>query len=163
MAKVYLLLGGNQGDRLNLLEKARAFIAKNIGEIVNKSSVYETEPWGFEDDSFFLNQLLIVETKLIPEAVLEGVLKIENLLGRVRAEEHMTGRTMDIDIMFFDDVIVELESLTIPHPRLQLRRFSLEPLNEIASDLVHPVLAKTMSTLLHECVDTQRVSVIAEH
>lgn len=163
MAKAYLLLGGNLGDRLRLLAEARAEIDQKIGLIESESAVYETEPWGFENDSLFLNQLVIAETDLTPENVLREALDIENKLGRIRNSKDMVSRTSDIDILFIDQIIMARENLTIPHPRLHLRRFALEPLNEIVPDFVHPLLGKTMSTLLMECKDGQKVDVLAEH
>ena len=160
MARVFLLLGGNQGDRLKTLSRAKEEITQRIGDLQRESSIYETEPWGFEDDALFLNQLLVVETKLSAEAVLEAALDIENKLGRRRTAQQWTGRSMDIDILLYDNLIVEKGNLSIPHPRLHLRRFALEPLNEIAAELEHPILRKTMRTLLMECQDKQRVTIL---
>ena len=160
MARVFLLLGGNQGDRLEMFSQAREEITQHVGELQRESSIYETEPWGFEDDALFLNQLLVVDTKLSAEAVLETALKIEHKLGRRRTTQQWTGRSMDIDILLFDDLVTKEETLSIPHPRLHLRRFALEPLNEVAGELVHPVLHKTISTLLMECQDKQKVTLL---
>jgi 2-amino-4-hydroxy-6-hydroxymethyldihydropteridine diphosphokinase len=162
MARVFLLLGGNQGDRLEMFTRAREEITKHVGELQCESSIYETEPWGFEDDALFLNQLLVVDTELSAEAVLETVLKIEHILGRRRTSQQWTGRSMDIDILLFDVLITQKETLSIPHPRLHLRRFALQPLNEVAGEIVHPVLNKTINTLLTECQDKQKVTLLVE-
>ena len=160
MAHVFLLLGGNQGDRLEMFSRARGEIMRHVGKLHCESSIYETEPWGFEDDALFLNQLLVVDTKLSAEAVLETALKIEHKLGRRRTTQQWAGRSMDIDILLFDDLVTRKETLSIPHPRLHLRRFALEPLNEVAGELVHPVLNKTINTLLIECQDKQKVTLL---
>jgi len=159
MARVFLLLGGNRGDRLELLKSAKTQIAQRIGKIEKESSVYETEPWGFEDASLFLNQLLEIQTDMEAERLLEIALSIEASLGRHRSEQGYTGRTMDIDILFYNSLVLSSKKLSIPHPRVHLRRFALEPLNEIAKDLRHPILDKSMSELLTECQDQQRVQV----
>jgi len=159
MARVFLLLGGNREDRLEMLRVTKSKIRETMGGVEQESSVYETEPWGFKDDTYFLNQLVQVETHLSAEAVLKEALIIEESLNRERSTGGYTGRTMDIDILFYDNLIVEQENLTIPHPRLHLRRFALEPLNEIAQNMKHPVLGKSMSQLLNECEDEQSVTI----
>ena len=144
---------------MELLKSAKTQIAQRIGKIEKESSVYETEPWGFEDASLFLNQLLEIQTDMEAERLLEIALSIEASLGRHRSEQGYTGRTMDIDILFYNSLVLSSKKLSIPHPRVHLRRFALEPLNEIAKDLRHPILDKSMSELLTECQDQQRVQV----
>src|SRR5690606_16256863 len=141
MFKVYLILGGNLGDKYANLQKAIELVAVQIGNVIEKSSVYETEAWGKTDQPNFLNLALIAETKLEPLEVLEEIHKIETLLGRKR-EEHWGARTMDIDILFYDDEIISLSNLVIPHPYIAKRRFVLAPLVEIIPDFSHPVLKK---------------------
>lgn len=157
MARIYLLLGGNTGDRVNYLNMARDMISRHIGNIETVSSVYETEPWGFETGSLFLNQLVISNTDLEPEHALEKILKIELQLDRERKEGQYSSRTIDIDILFYEDKVMDENDLIIPHPRLHERRFALEPLAEVVPKMSHPVLGKTISRLLEECPDKLQV------
>lgn len=157
MAKIYLLLGGNMGDRIGYLNKAGKMITERIGKIQTASSLYETEPWGFENENAFLNQIVVAHTLLEPEQVLNPILQIENELGRTRTNEQYSSRTIDIDILFYDDIVISSKDLTIPHPRLHERRFTLEPLAEIDPGMTHPVFGKTISELLEECDDKMEV------
>lgn len=156
---IHLLLGSNRGDRLTLLHHAVESIELQIGTIVNFSSVYETQPWGFHDDIPFLNQVLCVRTGLNPFQVLEKILQIETDLGRTRKSKNYSSRTIDIDILFFENQTVDNAQLVIPHPRMHLRRFTLKPLAEISGTLVHPVLGKTISELLDSCEDQSKVCI----
>lgn len=155
--EVYLLTGGNSGDRFKLLEQAKSDISEKIGKIKNESSIYETAPWGFKAEQNFLNQVVEVSTKLTPQKVLEFCLEIENELGRERKSGHYESRTMDIDILFYNDEIINEPGLIIPHPKLHLRRFTLVPLTETEPDFVHPVLKKTLAVLLENCNDNSKV------
>ena len=157
MNQVYLLIGGNLNNRFELLDKAKKGISEKIGTIAKESSIYETAPWGFESEQNFLNQVLIVFTTLTPMEVLEKCQIIENNLDRVRKEKQYTSRTMDIDILFYNDEIIHEKQLVIPHERLHQRRFTLEPLVEIAPNLLHPVLKKSLSEILKECKDNSEV------
>jgi 2-amino-4-hydroxy-6-hydroxymethyldihydropteridine diphosphokinase len=139
------------------LSKAKEQIEKRCGSILKASSVYETAAWGKEDQGAFLNQVLKVETNLHPEEVLKTILQIEEYLGRKR-ELKYGPRTIDIDILFFNDKIINRRALKIPHPQMQNRRFVLVPLNEIAPGKVHPTLHKTISQLLAECPDPLAVN-----
>ena len=161
MAYVFLLLGGNKGNRLKILEDAKSAIVEQIGVIARESSIYETEPWGFKDDQLFLNLLLKVKTEMAVEQILLKLQNIENQLGRQRTSIKWSNRIIDIDILFYDNLVVDRQDLTIPHPRLHQRRFALTPLNEIAKDLIHPSLGKSMKTLLEECEDDQAVTLFA--
>lgn len=151
--QIYLLIGGNLEDRKVLLEEAREGIEKYIGEIEKESSIYETAAWGFDSKNDFLNQVLVVNSDLNAHQVLEKCQEIENQLGRVRKSEQYASRTMDIDILFYNDEIIDLPELTIPHKQLHKRRFTLEPLNEISPDLIHPKFNKSIKELLSDCKD----------
>jgi 2-amino-4-hydroxy-6-hydroxymethyldihydropteridine diphosphokinase len=152
MEHAYLLIGGNEGDRANYLFKAREAIQLHCGNIVKQSSVYETEAWGLTQQPPFLNQALEVLTSLSPGELLRSILEIETSLGRTR-EQKYGPRTIDIDILLFGSSIVQLPHLIIPHPELANRRFALHCLNEIAPDLVHPVLERTIAELLRQSAD----------
>lgn len=155
MNHVVLLIGGNQGDRHALIQEATALIAERIGAVALASRIYETEPWGdFGDEKPqpFLNRALLVETALAAHEVLHEALSIEAELGRRRSSvrHHYHSRPMDIDLIFFNDEVIDTPTLTIPHPRMHLRRFVLEPLVEIIPDYRHPTLHKTIRELLDE-------------
>ena len=154
---VYLLLGSNLGDRLQVIDAAKDLIKHQIGEIASSSSVYETAPWGVVEQPAFLNQIIIVKTGKAPEEVLRIILDIEHELGRVRYER-WGARVIDIDILYFDDLILDTARLTIPHPRLHERRFTLAPLAEIAPNFIHPVLNKSSEQLMAECTDISKVN-----
>jgi 2-amino-4-hydroxy-6-hydroxymethyldihydropteridine diphosphokinase len=156
----FLLLGSNLGDRHQVLTDARRLITEQAGEAISKSAVYETEPWGVTDQPAFLNQVIRISTSLLPEELLRILLNIEHDLGRIRYER-WGARAIDIDILYFGDAILDSARLTLPHPRLQDRRFVLAPLAEIAPDFVHPILQKTSAQLLAECPDTSLVSKIS--
>jgi 2-amino-4-hydroxy-6-hydroxymethyldihydropteridine diphosphokinase len=155
--KAYLLLGSNRGDRLQMLMQAAWLIEENTGKIISSSLVYETAPWGFEDETFFLNQVHCIQTLLTPSDLMANLLSIETAIGRKRQGNNYTSRLIDIDILFYDDHIVDHEHLTIPHPRLHQRRFALTPLAEIASDFIHPVLGITIRDLAQQCRDISEV------
>lgn len=152
MNQTYLLIGGNLGNREQNLRRAVESIAAKLGTVVQASSIYETEAWGMQDQPAFLNQVLLVDTTLDPLQVLQAILSIELEMGRKRMEK-FGPRTIDIDILFFGDTISKQTDLIIPHPQLHLRRFTLEPLHEIAPAFIHPVLKKSISQLLEESSD----------
>ena len=147
MAKVYFSTGSNQGDRLNSLVEAAKLIEKQIGTIIDLSPVVESEPMGFEAETNFYNQVLLVETNCSPQQIIKALLEIELKLGRVRSGQSYSSRIIDIDILFYDDIHIEDDNLVIPHPRLAERNFVLQPLMTIAPGYFHPVLKKTISEL----------------
>jgi 2-amino-4-hydroxy-6-hydroxymethyldihydropteridine diphosphokinase len=157
MKRVFLGLGSNLGDKVGNLQKAKVRIGESIGPVVLVSSVYETEPWGFESENYFLNMALCVETDLSPSGLLGRVLMIESELGRIRGETKYSSRTIDIDILLYNREIINEEVLIIPHPRMTERRFAMVPMVEIAPDLIHPVLKKSLRILLEECKDNSKV------
>ena len=148
----YLLIGGNQGDRLDRLATAREYISSAGGHIRKASALYETAAWGKIDQPDFLNQALEVATGLEAPEWLSTLLGIERKMGR-RRDEKYGPRIIDIDILFFNNSIIHLPQLTIPHPEIQNRRFALVPLEEIAPLLIHPELKSTIRELLAECTD----------
>jgi 2-amino-4-hydroxy-6-hydroxymethyldihydropteridine diphosphokinase len=157
MKKVFLSLGSNLGDRAENLKQAETKIVEYIGSVSSASSVYETEPWGFESDMQFLNKVLCISTDLSPSGLLGRILMIESQMGRIRCETLNKSRNIDIDILLYDNDEVDEPALKIPHPRMQERLFVLVPLVEIAPNLVHPVLKKRMRSLLKACKDTGKV------
>ena len=152
----FLLLGSNLGDRKKNLSTARNAIEISVGDVLKASSVYETGAWGKTNQPDFLNEALKVQTTLSPEDLLAEILKIELTMGRTR-EVHWGQRTIDIDILLYETVIISLPSLTIPHPQLQNRRFALEPLAEIGGDAIHPVFGLTIQKVLEKCSDVLEV------
>lgn len=156
MSIAYLLLGGNLGKREQNLAAAREAIEKACGRLLSFSALYETEAWGLKEQAPFLNQALAVQTELSAETLLETILQIEQSLGRVR-EEKYGPRTIDIDILFYDDRVIDRPHLSVPHPHLHQRRFALVCLNDIAAHFIHPILGKTIAQLLAECPDSSEV------
>jgi 2-amino-4-hydroxy-6-hydroxymethyldihydropteridine diphosphokinase len=152
MNTAYLLTGGNLWNRENNISLARDYIEEYCGEVIDQSSVYETAAWGPVNQPAYLNQVLQVTTHFSAPELMQNLLRIEKDLGRHR-EERYGARTIDIDILFFNNETIDQEDLIIPHPRLYTRRFVLVPLNEIASQLVHPILQLSVSELLKQCTD----------
>lgn len=157
MAKVYLSIGSNLGDQEQLIAAACEAIAARIGTIKKVSSIYESEPWGFESVNNFLNQVLLVETSLSPAAIMLEISYIESKLGRERNGRGYTSRTMDIDVLFYDHLILYTPELIVPHKQLHKRRFILEPLKEIAPDFIHPLFSITIKEIAVTCTDTGKV------
>jgi 2-amino-4-hydroxy-6-hydroxymethyldihydropteridine diphosphokinase len=156
MNRSYLLIGGNEGDRIAQLATASTFISVAAGTVRQTSAIYETEPWGKSDQPWFLNQALELETGHDAVSLLVLLLGIEEKMGRQRSEKY-GARLIDIDILFFNDAIVREPGLVIPHPEIQNRRFVLAPLNDIASDHIHPVLGRSVRELLLTCTDQLEV------
>ena len=160
MNEVYLQLGSNIGDRLDNLDQSIKIITERIGNVLEKSSVYESTPWGVENQRNFLNQVIFVKSNFDPYTILDLVLQIEKDMGRIRIEK-WGERIIDIDILFIDDFIIESENLCIPHEFIAKRKFVLLPMCEIAPSFIHPKLNKTISQLLEECIDEEKVNVYA--
>lgn len=175
---VFLLLGSNLGNRMENLDQAAALIREMAGEIDKASSVWETVPWGFCSNDRFYNAVLKIRTMLEPQPLLETLLCIEKKLGRRRTVSsydesgdgfekneyypNYVSRTIDIDILFFGNRIIQSDQLLIPHPRLHLRRFTMEPLTELIPGFIHPLLGKTMQQLSDECKDKLEVKLISK-
>lgn len=159
MTGIYLLLGSNLGDKASFLASARKLIGNNIGPISLKSSLYCTEPWGMAKTPAFLNQVLWLKTSLLPHQTLEQMLEIESGHGRKRTELNQD-RTLDIDLLYYENQIIHDKYLTIPHPRISERMFVLKPLVEIAPDFIHPILGLTNQQLLNQCTDPLSVSLV---
>lgn len=153
MHNVYLLTGSNVGDSLALLNTAIKHINTQVGKVTQQSSIYKTAPWGNVNQQHFYNQVLLVQTTLSAHQVLQTILQIELDMGRVR-ELKWAPRTIDIDILFYDNLVMDEDDLTVPHPLLHLRKFTLQPMAELAANLVHPKLHATISQLLVSCPDT---------
>ena len=152
MAITFLSIGSNIGDRLLYLNTAMQNIREKLGTIMSQSNIYETESWGYEGDNF-LNMAIKIETRLKPADILIAIREIETELKRERQAGRYTNRTVDIDILFYNQEIVDTEELKIPHPHISERNFVLEPLMDIAPDLVHPQLNKTIKELAQACTD----------
>jgi 2-amino-4-hydroxy-6-hydroxymethyldihydropteridine diphosphokinase len=151
----YILVGSNLGDRFGCLQKAAEYIVRDGNILLAASSVYETEPWGSVEQPAFLNQALKIRTVHTPQKLMHNLLSllsIESEMGRIR-NGRMDARIIDIDILFYDDIILNAESVTIPHPRIHERKFVLQPLYEIAPKLIHPSLHQSIETLLEVCKD----------
>lgn len=156
----YLSTGSNRGDRRSHLLQARREIARRIGPVTAASGLYRTAAWGVEDQPDFLNQVLRVATSLDPFAVLDRIQAIEQRMGRVRTEKWGV-RVIDIDILFFDDLVVDDKRLTLPHPQIAARRFVLIPLQEIAPDLEHPVFHQRITELAAATTDERPVELLS--
>jgi 2-amino-4-hydroxy-6-hydroxymethyldihydropteridine diphosphokinase len=154
MPKLVLLLGSNIGDRKHNLQAAVEELEKKTGQLKLKSSLYKTQAWGNTQQDDFYNLALLLETKKEPLNVLEDCIAIEKTLGRMRTEITWQPRTIDIDILFYDDQVINKPDLKVPHPQLALRKFALAPLAEILPGLMHPVYHKSMMQLLLDCPDT---------
>lgn len=159
MNKAYLLIGGNVGNRIDNIGTAITFLQQQVGKIIKRSSVYETEAWGNTNQPDFFNQVLLVETALGAAECMQHIFSIENKMGRIRRKKN-DPRIIDIDILFFNDEIINEPHLTIPHPQIQNRRFVLIPMNELSPDLIHPVLNKSINNLLSTCDDQLEVRLL---
>jgi 2-amino-4-hydroxy-6-hydroxymethyldihydropteridine diphosphokinase len=156
MNKAYLLIGGNTGQREQFLQKAVDNLDAICGHIIKKSSVYKTAAWGKTDQSPFLNQALLLQTRFNAAELMTQILLIEEKMGRTRNEKYAP-RIIDIDVLLFNKEVIESTLIQVPHPQLPYRRFALLPLQEIAPRYQHPVLNKTIAQLLKECPDQLEV------
>ena len=156
MNTVFLQLGSNLGDRELLLKDAIIAIVNRVGDVLEFSKVYESTPWRAEGQENYLNQILKVRTALLAEEVLSIVLDIEKQLGRVRIEK-WGERLIDIDIIFYNDSIIETPELCVPHKHLHERMFVLTPLHNIVPEMVHPKYNKTIEELFEICKDSELV------
>lgn len=157
MNKVFLGIGTNLGNRKANLRKAIEMIGEQIGKVIRSSSVYETAPWGFDAENDFLNMVVLAESAFTPSELLKKIISIESMLGRERNQDRYSSRIIDIDILLYDDLIINENGLKIPHPLMHERRFVLVPLNELDPDLIHPVKGKSIRVLLEECRDRSEV------
>ena len=159
MNKLFLITGGNIGDRKKNLENAAALIYDRIGTVVKSSKIYETEAWGITDQPAFYNQVHVVESNFSAKEVLSNILQIEEEMGRKRTIKN-AARIIDIDILFFNEEIVNEQNLVIPHPQISNRRFVLLPLSELVPQMIHPVLKKTIHQLLLQTKDQLKVTAV---
>ena len=150
--RIYLLLGSNMGNSQDLIGQAKKHIAKQIGPIGRESGLYQTAAWGNTQQPDFLNQVIFIETTLTPMQVMIAILDIEKKMGRIRTVKNAP-RIIDIDILFYNKMIIDEEDLQVPHPQISTRRFVLVPLKELSPLFIHPVLQKTIHQLLRVCPD----------
>ena len=153
--KCFVLFGSNMGDKESIFSQTCLLINNRCGQVVKVSAAYESEPWGFEAKEWFLNRIIVVETELSPMDLLQQLLDIEKDLGRVRHPEIQgyTSRIADLDLLYYGNRIIQTETLTVPHPRLHLRRFTLVPLCDVDPDFIHPIFKMTQKELLEQCTD----------
>lgn len=159
MKGIYLLLGTNLGDRAKNLADARNLLKEEGIEFKAVSSIYETDAWGIEDQPGFLNQVLEVATDLNPKDLLKTILAVELEMGRVRIQK-WGERLIDIDILYYQDRVIDTRELKVPHPEIPNRRFTLVPLVELAAEEVNPVSGKTQQELLAVCPDGLEVRLV---
>lgn len=152
--KVFLGLGTNLGDRPFNLRLANNHISKRCGSVIETSGMYISPAWGFASENEFYNQCLKIETHFTPDELIDELLSIEVDMGRVRESFTYSDRIMDIDVLFYDDLLVQTSKLLVPHPRIADRRFVLAPMTELAPNLIHPQIGKTMEVLLEDCKDS---------
>ncbi len=160
MNKIFLITGSNIGDRKKNLETASTLIEDNIGAIIQSSIIYETDAWGNTNQPFFYNQVHIVKSEFSALEVLHRILQIEKKMGRKRTLKN-AARIIDIDILFFNDTIINEPNLIVPHSELSNRRFVLVPMNDLAPEMIHPVLKKSIRELLSTCKDELNVMIPA--
>lgn len=154
-----LLLGSNMGNSIHNLYEATTLLELYTGAITRVSSLYKTEPWGEHDQNEFINQAVVVASDLEPLKFLHVCQKIEKALGKNKITPYGP-RTIDIDILFIDDMVLSMPELVVPHPKMQLRNFVLIPLSQIAPEIIHPVTGKSVREIKDECIDTGRADLL---
>ena len=159
MAEIFILLGGNVGDKHKIFTETRKMIGESIGKLTKLSSIYDTEPWGFDSEPFW-NQAMVIETTLLPLEILDRTQAIEIKMGRVKPTGFYESRPMDIDLIFYDNLVLKTPLLMLPHPKIAERRFVLVPLNEIVPEKRHPVSGHTVGEILRICNDPLKVAKI---
>jgi len=157
MNTIFLITGGNIGNRNKNLQNAATLIEKRIGSIIKRSKIYETDAWGITDQPSFYNQVHIVKSNFSAKEIIQRILKIEEKMGRIRTIKN-AARIIDIDILFFNDEIINDPDLIIPHAEISNRRFVLTPLNELVPEMIHPVFNKSIHELLSACKDELKVT-----
>lgn len=153
----YLGIGSNKGNKEKNIRTAINLISDMIGIIQKISNFYLTEPWGFISNKDFLNCVVLIDTKLLPDKLLKQISEIEKQLKRIRKSSSYEDRTIDIDILFYENEIIKSENLIIPHPKLQERLFVLMPMNDISPEFIHPIYNQTISELLEKCTDCSKI------
>jgi 2-amino-4-hydroxy-6-hydroxymethyldihydropteridine diphosphokinase len=159
MNKLFLITGGNVGNRKENLRTASKLIEEQIGVIIKSSKIYETDAWGITDQPPFYNQVHIVESEFSTDEIIRKILAIEKKMGRIRTIKN-AARIIDIDILFFNDDIINTKTVTVPHKEIANRRFVLSPLNELSPGLIHPLLKKSIHELLSDCKDELKATPI---
>ena len=160
MHKVFLGIGGNIGNKQANFHKVYTIVEKELGKIILSSSVYETPPWGFHAKENFWNQVIVISTQLTPENLLAKSNFIEKVFGRSHNKNQYSSREMDIDILYYDDLYIETETLIIPHQKIHQRMFVLVPLNEIAPNFKHPLFRLTNFEMLKNCKDESIIKML---
>jgi 2-amino-4-hydroxy-6-hydroxymethyldihydropteridine diphosphokinase len=159
MNKIFLITGGNVGNRKENLRTASKLIEEHIGVIIKSSKIYETDAWGITDQPPFYNQVHIVESEFSTDEIIRKILAIEKKMGRIRTIKN-AARIIDIDILFFNDDIINTKTVTVPHKEIANRRFVLSPLNELSPGHIHPLLKKSIHELLSDCKDELKATPI---
>lgn len=159
--KAYISIGSNRGNRRKYLESGILSLSDHNCSIIKLSSVYETQPWGFEDNILFLNQVLEIETRNSAFELLVTIKLIEKEHNRLHTPQY-SGRTLDMDILFYNNEIINSDYLVVPHPHLHNRNFVLMPLNEIAPAFIHPVFGLAIKSLLDKCTDKCRIEKLSD-
>jgi len=157
-AYAFFSLGSNLGDREGNLKEAQRLMEEQMGRIERMSKVYESPPWGFTSDHLFCNMCLLIRTVLTPPDLMKKALQVEKEMGRVSEKGGYADRIIDVDLLLFDDMVLDLPGLVLPHPRMEMRKFVMIPLSDIAPDHIHPVSGLTMAEILARCQDPSEIT-----